>query len=47
MADEELRRVLFSLIDDCAIYEPDPIIAERDAVQRFAELWRKWKERDA
>ena len=32
------RRLLFHLLDELAIYEQDPLVAERNAVHLFAAI---------
>lgn len=35
------------LLSECEIYEPDPIKAERMAVNLYTAIWSQWQKRDS
>lgn len=42
--DVDWTRKLFEFVDEAYVYEPNPVIAERDAVIHFAALYAGWTE---
>ena len=41
MPSSRFERLLFHLIDELAVYDDNPINAERDAVHLFAQIHRR------